>query len=68
MISKIGIVEEEADESVYWLEILADSKVVPARRLYDLIIEFNEILAIVVASSKTLRSANPKSKIQNPKS
>jgi four helix bundle protein len=26
MISRIGIVEEEADESVYWLELLADSK------------------------------------------
>ena len=63
MISKIGIVEEEADESVYWLELLSDSKIVPAKRLHDLIREFNEILAIIVASSKTLRAANPKSKI-----
>jgi four helix bundle protein len=70
MISKLGIVEEEADESVYWLELLADSKIFAARRLVDLTCEFNEILALTVASSKTLRSGtqNPKSKIQNPKS
>jgi hypothetical protein len=55
---------------VYWLELLADSKIVAARRLVDLTCEFNEILALTVASSKTLRSGtqNPKSKIQNPKS
>src|SRR5262245_30706655 len=43
MISKLGIVEEEADESVYWLELLSDSKIVTAKRLQDLIREFNEI-------------------------
>ena len=70
MISKLGIVEEEADESVYWLELLADSKLVAPRRLVDLTREFNEILALTVASSKTLRSGtpSPKSKIQNPTS
>jgi four helix bundle protein len=70
MISKLGIVEEEADESVYWLELLADSKTVAPSRLQDLTQEFNEILALTVTSLKTLRAgnANPKSKIENPKS
>ncbi|MBL8848438.1 MAG: four helix bundle protein [Planctomycetaceae bacterium] len=63
MLSKLGIVEEEADEAIYWLELLGDSKIVKASRLSDLIREFNEILAMVVASMRTLRSTNPKSKI-----
>ena len=65
MISKLGIVEEEADESVYWLELLTDAKIVAPSRLHNLTQEFNEILALTVASMKTLRSgkSNPKSKI-----
>jgi four helix bundle protein len=61
MLSKLGIVEEEADESVYWLELLGDSKIVRPKLLTDLIREFNEIVAMVVASKKTLRSGNRKS-------
>jgi four helix bundle protein len=67
MIAKLGIVEEEADESVYWLELLVEAKISPVRRLRPLVAEFNEILAMVVASQKTLRRNNPKSKIQNRK-
>jgi len=63
MLSKLGIVEEEADESVYWLELLGDSKIVRPKLLADLIREFNEIVAMVVASKKTLRAGNRKSKI-----
>ncbi len=62
MLSKLGIVEEEADECVYWLELLGDSKVVSPKLLSDLSREFNEIVAMIVASKKTLRSG-PKSKI-----
>lgn len=68
MIAKLGIVEEEADESIYWLELLGDSELVSAGRLEDLISEFNELPAMIVASLKTLRSKNPKSKISTPKS
>jgi four helix bundle protein len=68
MTAKLGIVEEEADECIYWLELLADSKLIAASRLKDLIREFNEILAMTVASLRTLRSGNRKSKIENPKS
>jgi four helix bundle protein len=71
VIAKLGIVEEEADETVYWMEMLVDAKIVPAKRLGDLIAEFNEILAMTVASIKTLRNQTPKSKNgrqRNPKS
>lgn len=63
MISKRGIIEEEADESVYWLELLGDSKIVTPQRLQDLAREFNELVAIIVASKKTLKSVNRKSEI-----
>lgn len=64
MLSKLGIVEEEADEAVYWLELLGDSKVIKPSRLRDLVREYNEIVAMVVASLRTMRSStNPKSKI-----
>lgn len=68
VIHKLSIVEEEADESLYWLELLIESNLVSEKRLSDLKKEMNEITAMIVASIKTLRSKqslNPKSKIQN---
>src|ERR1041385_6895317 len=56
VISKLGNVEEEADETIYWLELLSDSKLVPAARMGWLLRETDEILAMTVASIKTLRS------------
>jgi len=67
MLAKLAIVEEEADESVYWLELLIEAQVLPANRLTELIEEFNQIVAMIVASQKTLRGNNPKSKIENRK-
>lgn len=55
-ISKMGIVEEESDESIYWMELLIDARIVKQALLADLIQEGNEILALVVASRKTARS------------
>ena len=55
MISKLAIVEEEADETVYWLELLAESGLVPTAVLEDLISEYDAIVAMTVASIKTLR-------------
>ena len=49
-IAKLGIVEEEADECVYWLEIIEDGKVLPVRKIVSLKQEAEEILAITVAS------------------
>jgi four helix bundle protein len=62
VIAKLGIVEEEADETVYWLEMLVDAGIVPEPRLGDLIAEVNEIVAMTVASIRTLRNQNPKPK------
>jgi len=56
VISKLSIVEEEADESAYWLELLIDSGVVPETRIMELLKETNEIISMTVASIKTLRA------------
>ena len=56
MIVKLTIVEEEADESLYWMELLIESERVPSARLTDLMKETDEITAIIVASIKTLKS------------
>ena len=65
VIAKLSIVEEEADESLYWMELLIDSNLVPANKLTNLMAEIDEIVAMIVASIKTLRinTMNPKSKI-----
>jgi four helix bundle protein len=55
VISKLAIVEEEADETIYWMEMLIESKIVQPSRLNLLMKESNEIVAMVVASIKTLR-------------
>ena len=55
-ISKLGIVEEEADESMYWLELLQDSGLAPQEDIGELLDEVNQMVAIVVASKKTARS------------
>ncbi len=67
MIAKLAIVEEEADESIYWIDLLIESEILPAHRLLELLDELNQIVAITVSSQKTLPRNNPKSRIQNPK-
>src|SRR5213595_3666845 len=54
-IAKMGIVEEEADETLFWLELLKESKLVPAAKLTAIKQEANELIAITVASIKTAR-------------
>lgn len=55
MINKMKIVEEESDETQYWLEILVEAGLVPQDQITDLYKETGEILAMTVASIKTLR-------------
>src|SRR5215472_10603424 len=55
-ISKIGIVVEEADESVYWLELLVDAGAIREEKLRDLLVEARELTAIFTASQRTLRT------------
>jgi four helix bundle protein len=64
VLSKLAIVEGEADEVLYWIELLSEAGYVRAERVASLSAEANEILSMIVASIKTLRP----SPIQNPKS
>ena len=52
-IYKTGVVEEEADETCFWLEIIADAELLPADRVTSLFQEGNEITAMLVPSRKT---------------
>src|SRR5438045_4506913 len=54
-IAKMGIVEEEADETLFWLELLEESQLVGAAKLTAVKQEANELIAITVASIKTPR-------------
>jgi four helix bundle protein len=51
----MGTVEEEADESIFWMELLIESGLMQERLLKDLMHEAGEILAIIVSSIKTVR-------------
>ena len=64
MVSKLGIVEEEADETSFWLGLLVEARKASSGLCAPLIKEADEIVAMTVASIKTLRRRiNPKSKI-----
>ena len=55
-ISKMGTVEEETDEPMYWMELVIETGLMKEDRISDLYQEANEILSMVVASIKTARS------------
>jgi four helix bundle protein len=54
-ISKMGTVEEEADESIYWMELLVESGLVHKDDVGELLDEADQIVAIIVSSIKTAR-------------
>src|SRR6266446_4633678 len=54
-IAKMGIVEEEADETLFWLELLEESQLVGSAKLTAVKQEANELIAITVAFIKTAR-------------
>jgi four helix bundle protein len=56
-INKLRIVEEECDESLFWMELLVENNLIKAKRLGDLMQEADQILSIVVASAKTARTS-----------
>ncbi|MGH9429526.1 MAG: four helix bundle protein [Terriglobia bacterium] len=69
-IHKIALVEKEAAETQYWLELFDESKIGSAEDRRWLLTEVNELVAIFTSIGKTAksrRSPNPKSKIRNPK-
>ena len=55
-IAKIGVVVEEADETIFWLELLRDGGIVEPKRLEELICEANELVAIFAAAHRTART------------
>ena len=63
-IAKAGISLEEADECLYWMEMLQEAGIIPADKLKDLMKEADELVAIFTASIKTARAhLNQKSSI-----
>jgi four helix bundle protein len=52
-------VEEEADECLYWMELIVEAKLVEVASFRSIMSETNEILAMTVASIKTLIAKNP---------
>jgi four helix bundle protein len=62
-IAKIGVVEEEADESCFWLELIIDSGLLTEERIRPLLTEPGELVAIMAASRKSA-IGNRKSAIQ----
>jgi four helix bundle protein len=54
-VSRMGIVEEECDEALYWMDVLVELKLVSSGRVEELRREADEIIAITVSSIKTAR-------------
>lgn len=54
-IAKMGIVEEEADETIYWMELLVESAIIDKDGIADLLDEANQLVAITVSSIKTAK-------------
>ena len=71
-IAKMGIVEEEADETIYWIELLVETNLIEKKRVIDLLDEADQLVAMVVSSIKTARGnkheVRIKSAIRNPHS
>ncbi len=69
--AKLSIVLEEADECLYWLELISETNLVKPELLKDLTKEANELVAIMLASRKTAKTdivfANRQSAIENRK-
>lgn len=55
-IAKIGIVLEEADESLLWLELIAEANLLPPERIDSLLAEANELIAIMAAPRRSAAS------------
>ena len=55
LIAKLGIVEQELDETAYWIDLLVEGEIVSSTRLENLRQECEELLRIVVASIKTIK-------------
>jgi four helix bundle protein len=54
-VSKMGIVEEECDESLHWIDVLVELGILSRKRVAELRKEADEIIAITISSIKTAR-------------
>ena len=63
-VAKLGVVEEEPDESAFWLELIIETDLLSAAKVKPLLVEAGEIVAIMASSKKTAA----KSQIANRKS
>jgi four helix bundle protein len=63
-VARLGIVVEEIDETVLWLELLSESEILPVVRLGALLKEANELFAIFVRSQLTAKGIGPNSSIR----
>ena len=67
-ISKITIVEEESDETLFWLELITDCKLLSLEKVSGVLKEAKELTAIFTASGRTAKAINSKSAFRNSKS
>jgi four helix bundle protein len=54
-VAKMGVVEEETDETLYWIDLLVETGLIPREAVRELQEEGSQILSIVVASIRTSR-------------
>ena len=59
-VNKLKMVEEELDETSYWLELIEEINIFPEGKVSPLIDESNELLSIIVASIRTARTNSKK--------
>ncbi len=67
LITKLNITLEEADESLYWMELIVKANLMDSNKLQSLMKEANEIVSMLVSSLKTLRAKPKDNRIYNPK-
>ncbi len=67
-VAKLGTVEEEADESVFWRELIIEGELLGEKQIRPLLCEAGELVAIAASSKKTAVAALAKSQIANRKS
>ena len=65
-VAKIGIAQEEADETVFWIEMAADAGLVKGELVRNLLSEGREVLAIIIASRKTAKTKLQASRKKTP--
>jgi four helix bundle protein len=63
-LSKLGIVEQELDETIFWLELLVEEKLIATERMGPLLDEANQLLGIVITCAKTTKNRLPTSDLR----